>query len=226
MDIQGDYSFRVTIPFTSDGDTGKCLGYTASSKDQDLVFAARSGCRQAFNELWDLYSRRVYRTLLGITNNPQDAEDALQDAFLRAFLALEGFEGRANFYTWLTRIAINSALGILRKRRCRPETALEANSQREDEGPYGEFRDLAPDPEQVYAVQEEREKLMRAILRLPPELRKATQARITENCSVKEVACRLNISEAAAKSRLYRARVMLGSLAAVRCEPKAQIAVF
>ena len=226
MDIQGDYSVRVTIPFTSDGDTGKCLGYTASSKDQDLVFAARSGCRQAFNELWDLYSRRVYRTLLGVTNNPQDAEDALQDAFLRAFLAIESFEGRANFYTWLTRIAINSALGILRKRRCRPETSLDPSSQREDEGPQEEFRDLAPDPEQIYAEREEREKLMQAIQRLPPQLRKATQARMTENCSVKELACRLNISEAAAKSRLHRARIMLGSLTAVRYDAKARIAAF
>jgi RNA polymerase sigma-70 factor (ECF subfamily) len=226
MDIQGDYSFRVMIPFTSDGGTARCVGHTVSSKDEHLVLAARSGCRIAFNELWALYSRRVYRTLLGITNNPQDAEDALQDAFLRAFLALGSFEGRANFYTWLTRIAINSALGILRKRRCRPETSLGADSQHEDEGPHEEFRDLAPDPEQIFAEQEEREKLMQAIKRLPLELRRATQARITENCSLKEVACRLNISEAAAKSRLYRARIMLGSLTAAHCEPKAQITFF
>src|SRR5665213_3446900 len=128
MDIQADYSFRVMLPFTPGGGTDKCVGHTASSKDKHLVLAAQSGCRAAFNELWNLYSRRIYRTLLGITNNPQDAEDALQDAFLRAFLALESFEGRANFYTWLTRIAINSALGILRKRRCRPETSIDTNS--------------------------------------------------------------------------------------------------
>lgn len=225
MDIQADYSFRVTIPFTSNDESGKRVGHTASSKDQHLVLAAQSGCRTAFNELWNLYSRRIYRTLLGITNNPQDAEDALQDAFLRAFLALESFEGRATFYTWLTRIAINSALGILRKRRCHPETSLDTNSQREDDDPHEEFRDLAPGPEQIYARQEERERLMQAIQRLPPELRKATQARITGDRSVKEVACRLNISEATAKSRLYKARIMLSSMTAVRCEPKAQIAV-
>jgi RNA polymerase sigma-70 factor, ECF subfamily len=226
MDIQGDYSFRVMIPFRSDGDTGKPVGLTASSKDERLVLAARSGCRKAFNELWNLYSRRVYRTLLVITKNPQDAEDALQDAFLRAFQAIESFEGRSNFYTWLTRIAINSALGILRKRRCRPESSLNSNSEHDEDGPYEEFRDLAPDPEQIYAGQEEHEKLMRAIQRLPLELRRATQARITENCSVKELACRLNISEAAAKSRLHRARIMLGSLTAVRGKTKARISAF
>jgi RNA polymerase sigma-70 factor, ECF subfamily len=224
MNIQGDCSFRAMIPFTSDGGASQYISHTASSQDQHLVLAARSGCRKAFSELWDLYSRRVYRTLLVIMKNPQDAEDALQDAFLRAFQALESFEGRANFYTWLTRIAINSALGILRKRRCRPETSLDAHPQREDEGPLEEFKDSGPDPEQTYAEREEREKLMRAIQRLPPQLRKATRARITENCSVKELACRLNISEAAAKSRLHRARIMLGSLTAVRCEAKARIA--
>jgi RNA polymerase sigma-70 factor (ECF subfamily) len=223
MDTQSGYSLRMAIPFTSDGDSGQCVAHTASSKEQHLVLAARSGCRIAFNELWDLYSRRVYRTLLGITNNPQDAEDALQDAFLRAFLALNSFEGRANFYTWLTRIAINSALGTLRKRRCRPETSLGANSQHEDDGPQDGFKDLTPGPEQIYARQEEREKLMQAIQRLPRDLRKAIQARVTENCSVKEVACRLNISEAAAKSRLYRASIMLGSLTTARGEAKAQI---
>jgi RNA polymerase sigma-70 factor, ECF subfamily len=223
MDIQSDCGFQVTIPFTSDGDAGQCADHTALSKDQHLVLAAQSGCRKAFNELWDLYSRRIYRTLLVIMKHPQDAEDALQDAFLRAFQAIDSFEGRANFYTWLTRIAINSGLGILRKRRCRPETPLGANPQREEEGPQEDFIDLAPDPEQIYADREEREKLMQAIQRLPPQLRKATQARITENCSVKELACRLNISEAATKSRLHRARIMLGSLTAVRCESKAQI---
>jgi len=221
MDTQGDYSLTVTVPFASSGAAERNAGHTNSSKDQQLALAARSGCGVAFNELWNLYSRRVYRTLLCITNNPQDAEDALQDAFLRAFLAVGHFEGRSNFYTWLTRIAINSALGMLRKRRHRSETALGVNSQREEDGPQEEFRDLSPDPEQIYAEQEARARLMQAIGRLPRDLRRAVQARAIENCSVKEVACRLNISQAAAKSRLYRANNMLGSLAAVRFEPKA-----
>jgi len=215
MKIQSDSNTWVTLPLASRG-AGECAGHIPSSRDHHLVLAARSGCRTAFNELCDLYSRRIYRTLLGITKNPQDAEDALQDALLRAFLALESFEGRSSFYSWLTRIAINSALGILRKRRCRPETYMNANPHREDEGPQDEFIDSAPNPEQIYAEQEERERLMQAIQRLPLEFRKATQARITEDCSITEIAHRLNISEAATKSRLYRARMMLGSLSTVR----------
>jgi len=215
MNIHSDSNIWVTIPLASGG-AGECAGHVASSRDQHLVLAARSGCQTAFNELCELYSRRIYRTLLGITKNPHDAEDALQDALLRAFVALESFEGRSSFYSWLTRIAINSALGILRKRRCRPETSMDANSHREDEGLQEEFMDSAPNPEQIYAEQEEREKLMQAIRRLPLEFRKATQARVTEDCPVREIARRLNISEAATKSRLYRARIMLGSLATVR----------
>jgi RNA polymerase sigma-70 factor, ECF subfamily len=212
MEIPVAYSVRMTIPFTSDGGAGESVGCTGSSNDQHLVLAARSGCRTAFNELWELYSRRVYRTILGITNNAQDAEDALQDSFFRAFQAFDSFEGRASFYSWVTRIAINSALGILRKRRSHPETSLNTTSQQEDESAPEEFRDLAPDPEQAYAQHQRHAKLMQAIGRLPTSLREAIQTHITEECSLREVADRLNISEAAAKSRLYRARKLLGSL--------------
>jgi RNA polymerase sigma-70 factor, ECF subfamily len=203
----------IPMPFAKNGNRA---GNAAPRNDLHLVLAARSGCRTAFNELWDLYSRRVYKTILSITNNAQDAEDALQDSFLRAFVALESFEGRASFYTWLTRIGINSALGILRKRRCRPETSLDSTSQQEDESACEELRDLAPNPEQIFGQQQRHAKLMQAVRKLPRDLREAVQVRITEDCSVKEVAYRLKISQAAAKSRLYRARTRLGSLTDAR----------
>jgi len=222
MDIPVAYSARMTIPFPSDGNAAGSVDYTGSLSDRHLVLAARSGCRMAFNKLWELYSRRVYRTILGITNNEQDAEDALQDSFFRAFLALDSFEGRASFYSWLTRIAINSALGILRKRRSHPETSLNTTSQQEEESAPEEFRDLAPNPEQAYAQHQRHAKLMQAIGRLPMNLREAIQTHITEDCSLREVADRLNISEVAAKSRLYRARKLLGSLTTVPLESKRQ----
>jgi RNA polymerase sigma-70 factor, ECF subfamily len=224
MDIPVAYSVRMTIPFISDGDVDESVGYTGSSNDRKLVLAARSGCQTAFNKLWELYSRRVYRTILGITNNAQDAEDALQDSFFRAFLALDSFEGRASFYSWLTRIAINSAFGILRKRRSQPETYLNTTSQQEDESAPEEFRDLAPDPEQAYAEYQRHAKLMQAIGLLPTSLREAIQTQITEDCSLREVADRLNISEVAAKSRLYRARKLLGSLTTAPLRAKTQAA--
>ncbi len=211
MALSGEYGSQMAITLPSDNDV-RTGAYTTSPSDQHLVLAARSGCRTAFNELWDLYSRRIYRTTLSITKNAQDAEDALQDSFLRAFLALETFEGRASFYTWLTRIAINSALGILRKRGCRPETSLNSTSQPEVENTPEELKDSAPNPEQIFEQQQKHARLMQAIHRLPANLREAVQAHIAGDCSVKEVACQLNISQAAAKSRLYRARTRLGSL--------------
>ena len=185
------------------------IDYPSSRSDQHLVLAAQSGCGAAFNELWHLYSRRVYKTVFSITKNAQDAEDATQDSFLRAFLAFESFEGWASFYSWLTRIAINSALGILRKRRSRPEISLNATHLWDEDSAAVELRDSAPDPERTCETDQSRTKLMQAIHRLPANLREALEVHITEECSMRELAERINVSEAAAKSRLYRARKRL-----------------
>src|SRR5277367_4736728 len=88
-------------------------------RSKELVAAARSGSAAAFAELREIYATRVYRKLLIITKNREDAEDALQDTFLRAYKALHAFEERSSFYTWITTIATNSALMILRRRRIR-----------------------------------------------------------------------------------------------------------
>jgi len=213
MALSIEYSSRITVPFSSDNDASGIGDCRKSYSDEHLVIAAQSGCRIAFDELLNLYSRRVYRTVFSITKNAHDAEDAMQDSFFRAFLALDRFEGRAGFYSWLTRIAINSALQILRKRRSHPETSLD-KTWLEGEGAPEELRDVARDPEQVYAEHQKHAKLMQAIGRLPTGLRDAIQTYLTEDCSLREVASRLNISEAAAKSRIYRARRLLGSLTA------------
>lgn len=182
---------------------------TATRSDQHLVDEARLGSRAAFNELWNLYSHRIYLTALKVVKNPHDAEDALQDAFLRAFLAIESFEGRASFYVWLTRIAINSALGILRKRRRMPETSLDSTSRQEDYKQPMDLRDFAPGPEQAFDRQERSACLAQAMCRLPVRLQEVLHTLITEECTVREVANRLNISYITAKSRLYRARAIL-----------------
>jgi RNA polymerase sigma-70 factor (ECF subfamily) len=216
MALSVEYDSRAAVSLRPDDDVSRGGDYTTSPTDQQLVFAARSGCRSAFNELWNLYSRRVYSTVFNITKNRQDAEDALQDSFFRAFLALESFEGRSSFYSWLTRIAINSALGMLRKRRCRPESSHALTFEHEEERTPREIVDLAPGPEQMYDQDERCTRLMQAIQRLPANLQEIVQTRLTEECSVKEVASRLNISVPAAKSRLHRARTRLGLSAAAR----------
>jgi RNA polymerase sigma-70 factor, ECF subfamily len=179
-------------------------------RDQHLVYAAQSGCRAAFDELVSLHSRHVYRTVLAITKNSEDAEDAMQESFLRAFLAISRFEGRSSFYSWLTRIAINSALMILRRRRARSEFSLSTPQERRDEIAHMDFKDLAPNPEETCYHRQRHARLTRAIRRLPPNLREIVQAYVVEECSVREVAEKFNISEAATKSRLCRARTRLG----------------
>jgi RNA polymerase sigma-70 factor (ECF subfamily) len=177
------------------------------SFSRHLVESARLGCPTAFAELWGVHSRRLYLTIFKIVRNPVDAEDALQDCFVLAFTAVNRFEGRSNFYTWLTRIAINSALSMLRRRRRRPEMSLPKEEHWPDE-----FRDVAPGPEQLLDQKQRHATLMRAMHRLPTRLQDVVQILLIEDCTVRQAACRLNISYAAAKSRLHRARAMIHSI--------------
>jgi RNA polymerase sigma-70 factor, ECF subfamily len=94
MALSCEYSAVVAVLSSSDQNVRQAVDQFTPLSHQHLILAARSGCRTSFNELWDFYSRRVYRTTLSITKNAQDAEDALQDSFLLAFRALERFEGR------------------------------------------------------------------------------------------------------------------------------------
>jgi RNA polymerase sigma-70 factor (ECF subfamily) len=180
-------------------------------RDEKLVEAAQAGSASAFAELRNMYSRRVYRTILSITRNKEDAEDALQDSFLKAYVALASFEGRANFYSWLTRIAINTSLMILRKRRARPETSLHPVTEQEENIPLLEIRDSAPNPEQSYEHRQQHQSLLRAIGKLPTNLREVVEIRAMRECTLLETAHILDISQAATKSRLYRARTRLAT---------------
>jgi RNA polymerase sigma-70 factor (ECF subfamily) len=120
-----------------------------SLQSKNLVAAARSGSSAAFAELREIYAPRVYRKLVTMTKNREDAEDALQDTFLRAYMALHTFEERSSFYTWVTRIAINSALMILRRRRTRSEVSFDSPGETEEAISGFEFKDTGPSPEHI-----------------------------------------------------------------------------
>lgn len=167
--------------------------------------------RVAIGDLHALYSKRLYRTIFSITRNSEDAEDVLQETFLRAYEALNQFEGRSGLYSWLTRIAINSALMILRKRRCRAETQFEPYADASTEPFSFEIKDSAPTPEESYELHEFQVRIQRAIRRLRPGLRETILMNITREASVLEISRALAISPAAAKSRLFRARLHLSS---------------
>ena len=184
-------------------------------RSKQLVAAARSGSAAAFVELREIYAQRVYRRLLNITRNREDAEDALQDTFLRAYKALHAFEERASFYTWVTTIAINSALMILRRRRIRSEVSFDRPSETEEEILGFEFKDTGPTPEHICVHRQRYAHTLRSIGKLQPRLRQVIEMQVKDKCSVREIAQALQISEAAVKSRLRRARVRLASACAV-----------
>lgn len=177
----------------------------------DIVARAQAGSSAAFEELHSVYSARLYQTILSITRNSPDAEEALQDTFLRAYLAIKTFEGKSKIYSWLTRIAINCALMILRKRRVRSEVLFDPQPDDRCEGIGFELRDSTPNPEELSILHQRQHRTLRAIHHLSPQLRAPIRMQVTRGWSIGEISRALNISESAVKSRLYRARLLLST---------------
>jgi RNA polymerase sigma-70 factor (ECF subfamily) len=188
-----------------------CSVERSITHDDEIVSAAQAGCPKAFAALHAIYSRRLYSTILAITRSPEDAEDALQETFMRVHLAIHTFEGRSTVYSWLTRIAINSALMVLRKRRARTEILFDPQPDAQADAACFDIKDSAPNPEQIYDLRQRFVRLLRAIRKLSPSLREPIQMRMTNESSLKEIGRSLNITEAAVKARLYRARLRLSA---------------
>jgi RNA polymerase sigma-70 factor (ECF subfamily) len=176
--------------------------------DESLVAAAQAGQEWAFVELCSRNSTRLFHMIYRVTRNCEDAEDALQDSILRAFRNLHQFDGRSSFATWLTRIGINSALMILRKKRIRLETSMDATAEGET-CEIWQTADHSPNPEQFYVHYERSMHLKQAICSLPNTLRSVIELGQMEGHSMKEIANHMGISIPAAKSRLARARAAL-----------------
>jgi RNA polymerase sigma factor (sigma-70 family) len=177
--------------------------------NEALVSAALDGDRAAFADVCRIYTPRLFHTVYQIVRNREDAEDALQDGFMRAFVHLRTFDGRAQFATWLTRIAINSALMILRKRKNHAEVSIDLDPQDEERFSSWEIADAADDQERRLLKSEAEEWVRRAVDNLHRTLRIPIELRIVQELSNKEGARLLKISPAAYKSRLARAKVAL-----------------
>ena len=180
-------------------------------RDRQLVSEAQAGSSDSFDQLQRLYRSKLYKTILAITRNREDTEDALQDTFMRAYIGLRQFEGRSSVYSWLTRIAINSALMILRRRRVRAEVVLDSPSDERDAACPLEVKDAALDPEQTWAQQQRWNHVLQAIEKLDPKLQAPIRVLMTRECSMDEIAQALDISVSAVKARLHRARRRLSS---------------
>jgi RNA polymerase sigma-70 factor (ECF subfamily) len=178
-----------------------------AATDAVLVAAAKLGDHPAFSELWTRHSNRVFKTAYRITGKREDAEDAMQDTWMKAYLHLNTFDGRAQFVTWLTRIAINSSLMILRRKRSHPETSMEITDA--DTWQHWDIADQAKNVEELYARHERGERLRRAICTLKPSLRSVLEIHQSNDSSLRELAEFAGISVAATKSRLSRAKKTL-----------------
>jgi RNA polymerase sigma-70 factor (ECF subfamily) len=184
----------------------------ATNREDPLVKAVQAGVPGAFSKLYTIYSPRLYRTIFAITRNAEDAQDALQETFLRAHMKFHAFEGRSSIYSWLTRIAINSALMILRKRRARQKVLCDPQPDDRFQTIFFEPKDPAPNPEEAYDLRQCQIRALRAISRLDPKLLAPFRMQAKHGWSVRKISQALDISEAAVKSRLYRARRRLSTI--------------
>jgi len=170
---------------------------------------AKAGDQNAFAELVNRYERKIYRLAKNITRNDEDAEDVLQDAFLKAYTHLDNFKGDSKFYTWIVRIAVNEALMRLRKRKTDRSVPLDEPVDLGEETVQREIAVWEDNPEQQYSQEEWRKILDEAVESLKPDFRTVFVLRDIEELSTEETAETLGISVPAVKSRLLRARLAL-----------------
>ena len=174
-----------------------------------LVAKAREGDLAAFNELVNSYSRKIFRLAKHITQNDEDAEDVLQETFLKAFEHLDGFQGQSKFYTWIVRIAVNESLMKLRKRKSDRSVPLDEPVDTGEDTVVREIAVWDENPEQKYSREDLGHILDEAVEGLRPAFRTVFVLRDIEELSTEETAEALGISVPAVKSRLLRARLQL-----------------
>jgi len=185
--------------------TPSCASITNKHSDEALVAATRRGDAQAFEELVLRHRQRVLAVAQRITKNREDAEDVAQESFHKAFLHLDTFREKSRFSTWLTRIVMNEAFMLLRRRR----GVVEVLPENPDEGlklSAEAFVDLSPNPEESYLRRERTELLTEAINRLGSTIRTTILLRDIDERSVEETARILGTSVGAVKARVFQGR--------------------
>ena len=184
-------------------------GVETVSDELALVRAAKRGDMGAFEQLVKRYDRNIFRIAQHITQNREDAEDVVQDAFLKSFQNLEQFQEQSKFYTWLVRIAVNESLMKLRRRKTSKTVSMDEDVETEEGSMPREFADWSPNPEQQYGQSELGDILRKTIQGLPTSFRTVFVLRDVEGLSTEETAEMLSLSIPAVKSRLLRARLQL-----------------
>ncbi len=217
----------MTTLFSVQGDTSAANDLRAWSEKQ-LIAAAKTGGRAPFGELCERHMKRVSCVTRRITRNREDAEDAAQEGFLSAFVHLKDFDGRSQFATWLTRIAINAALMKLRKNRGAREVPMDEPNPSSEPVAQREFQYHAPGPEESCSLRERKRIVKSAISGLRPRARNVVELIHLQEHSIRETAQILGISTAAVKTRMFHAKIklhrmpLLQSVGSSNCARKAE----
>ena len=183
----------------------------ASDDDLALVQAVRGGDVAAFEQLVKRYDAKLLRIAQNVTHNSEDAEEAVQEAFFKAYQKLDQSQGHAKFSTWLIRITLNESLMKLRKQRATLKQLVDNDVDADSDSERRQFdvADWAPNPEMLYRASEFREILITSLQRLSPALKVVFVLRDIEEHSLRETSEILNLTETAVKTRLSRARLQL-----------------
>lgn len=205
--IETDY-LKIIVNYDSRSLSARRVGATPADDELAIVVAAQAGDTNAFEALVTRYEKRIYRLAWNITQNRYDAEDVVQDAFLKAFQHLGTFKRNSRFYTWLVRIAVNQALMKLRKRR-HVEVSIDDPIETEDAFMPRELKSWGPTPEEHFGQHELNRILAAAIAELDCRLRVVFQMRDIDGLSTEQTAEALGITIPATKTRLLRARLRL-----------------
>jgi RNA polymerase sigma-70 factor (ECF subfamily) len=198
--------------FSSQRDAAAVSDFRRWSEEQ-LIAAAKSGRRAPFGELCERHMKQVSCVTRRIVRNREDAEDAAQECFLNAFVHLKDFDGRSQFATWLTRIAMNAALMKLRKNRRTREVPMDEPNPSFEPEAQREFRCDAPDPEESCSLRERKRIVVSAISGLRPRVRNVVELVHLQEHSIRETAQILGISIAAVKTRMFHAKIKLHRMA-------------
>lgn len=176
------------------------------NKEWALIQQAIAGNADAHEVLFARHTNRLYRIAFALLRNKEDAEDAIQDGFCKAYTSLHSFQGRSSFSTWLTRIVINAALMIRRRNNAHPEVSLDEISQYEPDGLSHTPRDARPNPEKLCALIEVNALVEKQVQKLTPGLQAAFRLRVIDGFSAAESSLTLGLPANAIKARIYQAR--------------------
>jgi len=197
---------RTELPPKVSARSGRAIASSPAAEEWRLIQRALAGDPDALSPVFIRHSSKLFRAAFSLLRNKQDAEDALQEGLINAYIHLKSFQRRSLFSTWLTRIVINTALMALRRKRARPETPLDERQDGESDDWPAWVVDFRPNPEQVCAAMEAKQIVESHVEQLSSCLRSAFRLREMEGLSTKEARKVLGLTENVVKSRVFRAR--------------------